>query len=52
MGWEALMADIDVNAYIDQLRRSLPYVPPFLDRRLKALHRKREFGGIVRLVRS
>jgi hypothetical protein len=46
------MANIDVNAYIDELRRSLPYVPPFLDRQLKALHRKREFGGIVRLVRS
>jgi hypothetical protein len=46
------MADIDVNAYIDQLRRSLPYVPPFLNHQIKALHRKREFGGIIRLVRS
>jgi hypothetical protein len=46
------MTNIDVNAYIGELRRSLPYVPPFLDRQLKALHRKREFGGIVRLVRS
>jgi len=46
------MADIDVNAYIDQLRRSLPYVPPFLNHQIKALHRKGEFGGIVRLVRS
>jgi len=46
------MANIDVNSYIDQLRRSLPYVPPLLNHQVKALHRKREFGGIVRLVRS
>jgi|GEM_PF-4381874 len=46
------MANIDVNAYIDQLRQSLPYVPPFLNRQIKALHQKREFGVIVRLVRS
>jgi hypothetical protein len=46
------MDEIDVNAYVDQLRRSLPYVPPFPNRKIKALHRKREFGGIVRLVRS
>lgn len=46
------MSEINVMAYIDQLRRSLPYVPPFLNRKLKALHRNREFGDIVRLVRS
>lgn len=46
------MTNIDVNAYIGELRRSLPCVPPFLDRQIKALHRKREFGAIVRLVRS
>ena len=45
------LVDIDVSAYIDQLRRSLPYVPPFLNGQIKALHRKRDFGGIVRLVR-
>jgi hypothetical protein len=46
------MPDIDVKAYIDQLRRTLPYVPPLPVEAIKALHRKRDFGGIVRLIRS
>jgi hypothetical protein len=46
------MADIDVKAYIDGLRRALPYVPPIPVQEIKALHRERDFGAIVRLIRS
>lgn len=46
------MSDIDVEAYIDQLRQVLPYVPPIPVQEIKALHRKRDLGGIVKLVRK
>lgn len=46
------MAEIDVKTYIDRLRQRLPYVPPIAVKKLKALHRKGDFGGIVKLVRS
>jgi hypothetical protein len=46
------MPEIDVKAYIDQLRQALPYVPPVPIEKIKALHRKRDFGAVVRLIRS
>jgi hypothetical protein len=46
------MADINVKAYIDQLRQALPYVPPVPVHKLKALHKKQDFGSIVRLIRA
>jgi hypothetical protein len=46
------MPQIDVKAYLDQLRQALPYVPPLPVQAIKALHKKRDFGGIVRLIRS
>jgi len=45
------MSDIDVKAYLDQLRQALPYVPPLPVREIRTLHRKRDFGAIVRLIR-
>ncbi len=46
------MPDIDVRAYIDQLRRALPHVPPIDARQLKSLHRQRDYEGMVRLIKS
>jgi hypothetical protein len=52
-GWVGMaMPDIDVKAYIGQLRRDLPYVPPIPVRKIKWLHSKRDFGGVVKLIRS
>jgi hypothetical protein len=46
------MSDIDVKAYIGQLRQALPYVPPIPVQEIKAMHRKRDLGGIVKLIRN
>src|SRR4051794_10693615 len=46
------MSDIDVSAYIRQLRQALPYVPPIPVQKIKAMHRKRDLGGIVKLIRK
>ena len=46
------MPDINVRAYLDQLRSTLPYVPPLPTAAIKALHNKRDFGGIVVLIRK
>lgn len=46
------MSDIDVRAYIDQLRRQLPYVPPVPVEKIRSLHRKGNYGAIVKLIRS
>jgi hypothetical protein len=46
------MSDINVKAYIGQLRQALPYVRPIPVQKIKALHRKRDLGGIVKLVRN
>ena len=46
------MADIDVRAYISQLRQALPYVPPIPVQEIKTMHRKRDLGGIVKLIRK
>lgn len=46
------MADIDIASSIKQLRRHLPHVPPISVRKLKALHRARDYDGMVRLIRS
>lgn len=46
------MSDIDVKAYIDQLRQALPYVPPIPVQEIKAMHRKRDLGGVVKLIRN
>lgn len=46
------MSKIDVRAYLDQLRQSLPYVPPLPVQKIKALHKKGDFGGVVRLIRE
>jgi hypothetical protein len=45
------MPDIDVNAYIDQLRQALPRVPPIPMRALKSLHKARDYEGMVRLIK-
>jgi hypothetical protein len=47
-----LMPETDVKAYLNQLRQALPYVPPIPIQQIKALHRKKDFGAIVRLIRS
>lgn len=44
--------EIDVRAYIEQLRRALPYVPPIPVKKIKALHNNGDFGGVVKLIRS
>jgi hypothetical protein len=46
------MADINVKSYIDELRKALPYVPPVPVQQIEELHRKREFGRVVRLIRE
>ena len=46
------MSDINVRAYLDQLRSTLPYVAPVTTRAIKALHKNRDFGGIVQLIRK
>ena len=46
------MSNIDVKAYIGQLRQALPYVPPIPVQEIKAMHRKRDLGGIVKLIRN
>jgi len=46
------MPDIDIKSYLDQLRRDLPCVSPLPVQKIKALHNKQDFGGIVKLIRS
>jgi hypothetical protein len=46
------MANIDIKSYIDQLRQYLPYVPLVPVEAISALHRKRDLGGIVKLIRN
>jgi len=46
------MSNINVESYIEQLRQRLPYVLPVPVSTIKVLHKKRDFGGIVRLIRS
>jgi hypothetical protein len=46
------VSEIDVNSYIDRLRQALPYVPPISVQRIRALHRKRDLGGVVKLLRK
>jgi hypothetical protein len=46
------MSDIDVKSYLDQLRKALPYVPPISAGVLKSLHRKQDYEGMVRLIKS
>jgi hypothetical protein len=46
------MPDVNVTGYIDQLRQALPHVPPVPEQKLRALHRERDYEGMVRLIRS
>jgi hypothetical protein len=46
-----LPEDPELKDYIGQLRRELPYVPPVSTRDLKRLHRRRDYEGMVRLIR-
>jgi hypothetical protein len=41
-----------VGDYLNQLREKLPYVPPVPVQAIKKLHRKGDFGGVVRLIRQ
>jgi hypothetical protein len=50
--WGATVADAHIGSVIDQLRQHLPHVPPIAARRLKALHKSRDYEGMVRLIRS
>jgi hypothetical protein len=48
------VSDNIIVTYLDQLRRTLPYVPPIsiaADQRLYALHQACDYEGIVRFVR-
>lgn len=45
------MADIDVASFIAQLQQHLPHVSPIPARKLRALHRLRDYEGMVRLIR-
>jgi hypothetical protein len=46
------MPDIDVKAYLDQLQRDLPYVPPIPVKKIKALHKNGGLGSVVKLIRK
>jgi hypothetical protein len=46
------MPDIDLKTYLDRLRKALPYVPPIPIAKIKALHKKGDLGGVVRLIRD
>jgi len=46
------MSKIDVKAYIDQLRETLPYVPPIPVKKIKALHKNGGLGSVVKLIRK
>jgi hypothetical protein len=46
------MPNIDVKTYLDRLRKALPYVPPIPIAKIKALHKKGDLGGLVRLIRD
>jgi hypothetical protein len=46
------LRDIDVEAYVDQLREWVPYVPPVSVEKIKALHEKGDFGAVVKHIRS
>lgn len=46
------MSDIDVASFIAQLQQHLPCVSPIPTRKLKVLHRLRDYEGMVRLIRS
>lgn len=46
------MSDIDVKEYIGLLRQAVPYVPPIRVQEIKRMHRKRDLGGIVKLIRN
>jgi hypothetical protein len=46
------MSDINVERYLEQLRQKLPHVPPVPVETIRALHKRRDFGGIVRLIRE
>jgi hypothetical protein len=45
------MQEINVKAYLDQLRWTLPYVPPIPAQKLKILHQSRDYEGMVRLIK-
>jgi peptidoglycan hydrolase-like protein with peptidoglycan-binding domain len=40
-----------VEAYLAQLQKTLPYVPPISVQNLQGLHKARDYEGIVRLIR-
>ena len=41
----------NVDLYLRQLRQTLPFVPPVPVGELKCLHKVRDYGGMVRLIR-
>jgi hypothetical protein len=45
------MSSINVAAYLAQLREALPKVPPVPADYLRALHHRKDYEGMVRLVR-
>ena len=42
---------INVKKYLNQLRQTLPYVPPIPVEALKSLHAAQDYEGMVRLIR-
>lgn len=46
------MSQVDVAAFINQLRQVLPQAPPIDTHVLKVLHEKRDYEGLVRKIRS
>jgi len=42
---------VSIEAYIKQLREAIPHVSPVSAKGLKTLHRRRDYEGMVRLIR-
>jgi hypothetical protein len=49
---DLLMSVVEIEDYLHQLREKLPYVPPVPVQAIKRLHRRRDFGSVVRLIRE
>jgi hypothetical protein len=47
----AILPDFDVKKYLQELRRTLPYVPPIPTAALKSLHKAQDYKGMVKLIK-
>ena len=46
-----IVSDFDVRKYLQELRKTLPYVPPIFTEDLKYLHETQDHKGMVRLIK-